>query len=256
MGAYSGTVTQPSTGRRVDWKLAPGLVGLGAQLDKLGITWYSIGNTDHLKKHGGHTPWKPGAPFGMVTAIDVMKGNYPDVASRILRLMKLAAYDTSWIDFINTNYQQYDYDGRWQAESGDGHLHLEVLGNRTTFTSTLFFDMWGYPPGVAKPPAAPSIPAKPPVSTTTWKWEDDVLKTVKIRSRNEVYLVRGSGELQHLSKDQFTNVKAFNLKQLPSNAATADKTKVQEPFVVENEEALAAFGTKIIAQTSQVEGLA
>ncbi len=161
MGAYSGVVTRPSNGARVAWTLAPGLATLGRQLDKLGITWYSIGNADHLKRSGGHTPWKPGAPFGTVTAIDVMASPYAVVEKAILRLMKQASYDTSWIDFINTNGSQYDYDGRRQASSGDHHLHLEVLGNRTSFTSNLFYDMFGWPAGTK-----PSPPPKPPVVVT------------------------------------------------------------------------------------------
>jgi hypothetical protein len=152
-------VKQPSTGRTVSWRLAPGLALLGRQLDKLNITWYSIGNSEHLKRHGGHTPWKPEAPFGVVTAIDVMASAHADVERRILKLMK-SDFDTSWIDFINVNGSQYDWDGRRQGSSGDQHLHLEVLGNRTSFTSNLFLEMWAPPKPASKPPAK-TPPAKP-----------------------------------------------------------------------------------------------
>lgn len=254
MGGYSGTVTHPSTGKSVNWKLAPGMATLGRQLDKLGITWYSIGDANHLKKQGGHTPWKPGAPFGVVTAMDVMKGNYPDVERRILRLMKMDSYDTTWIDFINTNYHQYDWNGRSQGPSGDGHLHLECLGSRTTFTSNLFYDMFGYPAGVEKPPVTPPMPPKPIASTVTWK-ESEMLKLVKLRSKDAVYVVREDGKLQHVSPAQFKAAQSFNLKCLPTGAAPADKTRATEAFVCENEAELAIFGTEVAPLTGEVEGL-
>lgn len=258
MGAYKGVVRQPGSGRIVNWELAPGLALLGKQLDKLGITWYSIGNADHLRKQGGHTPWKPHAPFGVVTAIDVMKSGYPAVQAAILKLMKNRTYDTTWIDFINVNYNQYDWNGKRQGPSGDGHLHLEVLPSRTSFSSNLFYDMFGWPAGAVnvtptnKPVTPPTITPPP---TVTFDWEDDMYRTVKLRSRDEVWLVRGDGRLQHLSKAQFDAVKAANLKMLPSGADAKTKAKFTEAFVVENEESLAAFGTTIVKQASEVEGL-
>ncbi len=248
MGGYSGTVIRPTTGRAVRWSLAPGLAVLGRQLDALGITWYSIGDKYHLSRVGGHTPWKPSAPYGIVTAIDVMKSGYADVEKRILKLMKSAGYDTSFIDFINVNYSQYDWDGRKQGPSGDGHLHLEVLGSRTQFTSNLFNDMFG----VAKP----TVPKTTPVSAVTITWEDDdMFKFVKLRSKPEVYLVRQDGKLQHLGPAQLEALQGANLKALPTGADAKNKAKVTEPFVVENEAALAAFGTEIVPQASQVAGL-
>ena len=251
MGAYSGVARNPHTGKNVAWTLAPGLALLGRQLDRLGITWYSIGNADHLRKQGGHTPWKPGAPFGVVTAIDVMKGPYSTVQTTILRLMKKADYDTTWIDFINVNYNQYDWNAVRQGPSGDGHLHLEVLGNRTHFTSTLFSAMFGGP--VDKPTPAP---ISTPATNVTNNWEECMLKTVKLRSRDDVWLVLGGGSgLQHLTKDQLKAIQDYNARQLPSNPNAATRAKYLEPFVVEDEEALAAFGRTIIKQTTQVEGL-
>jgi hypothetical protein len=186
MGAYSGTVTQPSTGRRVAWTLAPGLAKLGRQLDKLGITWYSIGDVGHLKRKGGHTPWKPGAPFGTVTAIDVMASPYAVVERGILRLMKQDNYDTTWIDFINTNGSQYDWNGRRQGSSGDHHLHLEVLGSRTSFTSDLFYDMFGWPAGT-RPPTTP--PTKPPVPVA--QIEEVTMKLIMQKGKPERWKTDG-----------------------------------------------------------------
>lgn len=254
MGGYKGTAMHPATGRSVKWVLAPGMVALGKQLDKLGITWYSIGDANHLRKQGGHTPWKPGAPVGVVTAMDVMKGNYPDVERRILRLMKMDAYDTTWIDFINTNYHQWDWDGRSQGKSGDGHLHLECLGSRTNFTSNLFYDMFGWPVGVPKPPVVPPTIAKPQPSTVTWE-DTQMLTLVKLRSADAVYVAREDGKLQHVGPAQFKAAQNYNLKCLPSGASAADKAKVTEAFVCENESELAIFGTEIVPMTAEVAGL-
>lgn len=257
MGGYNGVAWHPYLKKNVAWTLAPGLARLGRQLDKLGTTWYSIGNADHLDNvpPGGHTPWKKGAPFGTVTAIDVMKGNHPDVERRILKLMKMPGYDTEWIDFINTNGSQYDYDGRRQGPSGDTHLHLECIGSRTNFNSNLFYDMFGWPAGVAKPTVIPAVNSTVTTPTVTVTFgEDDMLKLVKLRSRDEVYLSEG-GTLQHLSPAQFKAAQSFNLKQLPAGASAADKTKVQEAFVCADEAELALFGTQILPTTTEVEGL-
>lgn len=252
MGAYKGTVTRPSNGQKVAWILAPGLGILGHQLDKLGIVWYSIGNADHLKLHGGHTPWKPGAPAGMVTAIDVMKTPDSLVEKAILALMRSENYDTSWIDFINTNGHQYDWNGRFQASSGDLHLHLECLGVRTSFNSNLFYDMFGWPVGVVKPSVIK--PSDTPASTVTLRKDDNMITLVKLRTRDDVWAAE-DGELQHLSPAQFKSAQAFNKSRLPSTASVADKTVVATPFVVENEEELALYGRKIVPLTSTVEGL-
>jgi hypothetical protein len=231
MGAYKGTVTRPSNGQWVNWVLAPGLVVLGHQLDALGVTWYSIGNSDHLDDvpGGGHTPWKPGAPFGMVTAIDVMKEPYSMVEKDILKLMKTPSYDTSWIDFINTNGHQYDWDGTYQQDSGDYHLHLETLGSHTNFTSNLFYDMFGWP-GLHKPPTT-----TPPVYTGVLKEDDMVL--VKISSRDDVWKAEGD-KLYHLTPAQFKAAKA---------AGYPVKT-------VSTQEELALFGTEIVQQETTVKG--
>lgn len=256
MGTYSGTVTRPSNGQKVAWTLAPGLATLGRQLDKLKITWYSIGNADHLDNvpAGGHTPWKPKAPFGMVTAIDVMKTPDSLVERAILALMKNPHYDTSWIDFINTNGSQYDFDGRRQGSSGDYHLHLETLPQRTRFTSNLFYDMFGWPAGVIHPSGTTPSPVHPVApSTATWKAED-MLTFVKLTSRPDVYLVTAAG-LQHLSPAQLKTGQNANLAKLPSNATQTDKDKVTNPFTVGTEAELATFGSKIIPTVDKVEGL-
>lgn len=252
MGAYKGTVTRPSNGATVQWTLAPVLTGIGRQLDKLGITWYSIGNPDHLRRSGGHTPWKPGAPYATVTAIDVMKGNYPAVEAGILRLMKNPVYDTSWIDFVNVNYRQYDWDGRLQRDSGDGHLHIETLPTRTSGISNLGYDLFGWPPGMLPAPEIKPVVTKSSPSITTL--EDGMLRFVKVRSRAEIYLAMGNGALKHLTPKQYETAQAVNLKLLPSGASAAEKAKVTEPFVVEGESDLAVFGDRIVAQSGEVVG--
>lgn len=234
MGAYSGTVIRPSTGRSVFWTLAPVLAGLGRQLDELGITWYSIGNADHLDNipPGGHTPWKPGAPAGMVTAIDVMKAPYADVERRILKFLRDPTYPTTFIDFINVNYTQYDFDGREQGDSGDGHLHLEGLGNKVGATSTLFRDMW-----------APAKPSPVPHPATTTKGEP-MFALVKLRNDARVFKAENS-VLQHLTAKQYQSAQVF-LK------ATGQRV---DEFVVADEEELATYGTVVEKQNTKVEGL-
>jgi hypothetical protein len=244
----------------VRWVLAPVLVELGKQLDKLGITWYSIGDGNHLKKAGGHTPWKSGTDGHTVTAIDVMKSGYAAVDAALLRVMR-SNTDTTWIDFTNSNYIQRDWNGRVQGPSGDGHLHLEVLASKVGVAAPpLFYEMFGYPVGVVKvPPAkAPVLtpPAPPTAPTPTVPfWEADMIKIVKLRSADAVYVQRPDGKLQHVSKAQLTVAQTFNLKMLPAGASEKDKAKVTEPFVAENEAALALFGTAIVSLTDQVEGL-
>ncbi len=229
MGAYSGTVVRPSDSLRVDWTLAPALVSCGRDLDALGITWYSIGNQDHLKKQGGHTPWKPSAPYGVVTAIDVMATPDSDVERRVLKVLR-SDYDTSRIDFVNTNGSQYDWDGTRQGPSGDYHWHLELLGNRTGRTWTLIRQVWPE----RFPSTTPPLPARPVSSE-----QEDVMQLVKLRSRDDVWKPLGGGVLQHLTPKQFAALKA--------NGATV--------ATVDSEEELAGYGVSIIPSVLKVNGL-
>lgn len=227
MGAYNGTVIRPSTGRQVAWTLAPILISVARDLDAIGITWYSIGNTDHLRGEGGHTPWKPGAPPGVVTAIDVMATPYADVERRVVSVLR-SVLNTSFVDFVNTNGHQYDWNGRRQGPSGDYHWHLEVLGARTTGVTTLARAVWF---------ERFSAPPAPPILQQHTRGDLD-MQMVKVRSRDEVWKVLGNGVLQHVTPAQFNA-----LREAGAPLATVD-----------SEEELAAFGTVIAVKTVKVMG--
>ncbi len=170
MVAKSGVATRPQgsdsfppvAGSRVSWVLAPILVRLAEQAERIGWTVYSIGNADHLKKHGDHTPWSAGKSRGIVYAIDVM---IPDALLPAFKVWFLAYCksnaDTTWIDFFNLAGSQYDFAGRRVASSSDHHLHLSVNRGHENKISDLF-DKWrtrNNPPAPPKP--APTNPATP-----------------------------------------------------------------------------------------------
>lgn len=187
MTSTSGVVTRPSNGKRVSWKAAVPIVDAVRQANASGITAYVIGDASHLRRSGGHTPWKPGAPYGVVTATDIMVSNPATFEKALLRLMKASGYDTTWIDFININGHQYDFDGRYQGTSGDHHLHLEALGGRTNHAgNTLIRDavsltkggpMPGAKPPVVKPTPAPTVPK-----------EEEEMRLVQTKGLDPVYL--------------------------------------------------------------------
>jgi hypothetical protein len=232
MGAYSGTAYNPHNGQNVKWTLASVLAACGKDLDKIGITWYSIGNSSHLQGQGGHTPWKPGAPYGTVTAIDIMKSPYDDVEKRVLDVLK-SNFDTTWIDFVNTNYEQYDYDGDWQADSGDGHWHLETLPKKTGGSTILIQKVW--PEKFTTTPPQPTTPKGGVMPGYT---------LVQVRGHDAVFKAE-NGTLQHVSRAQRDVLQ----KELKSNGARSDV------FVMDTEEQLAAFGTVVVPQTTKVDGL-
>lgn len=246
MSNYSGSVIRPSTGRAVTWTLAPVLASIGRDLDRMGITWYSIGDHAHLLRNGGHTPWKPGAPLGMVTAIDVMKSPYSDVEARYLLVAK-SRFDTSFVDFANTNYHQYDFDGSYQGPSGDGHWHLETLGSRTGGSSTMIRQMWPERFSTSPPPA-------PAQADTTHLGDPMSFQLVKLRS-NDAVLKAEAGTLQWLTPKQFSAAQGYILAHLPATASAADKQRAIVPFVVEDEEALTFFGDVVEGQVKKVNGL-
>jgi hypothetical protein len=186
MVVASGTATRPAgsdsywppVGTRVAWHLAPILVRLGGQAESLGWTVYSIGNVDHLKKHGDHSPWSVVSGVtktrGIVYAIDVM---VPDTILSLFKIWMLAycksSADTTWIDFFNLGNEQFNFAGKKTANSTDHHLHLSVKKGSENKVSDLF-NAWR--DRNKKPTPAPTTP---PVATTPKERRDDTVFLVK-----------------------------------------------------------------------------
>ena len=130
----------PTTGTRVDWVLAQPVQDLLEQGKRLKWTNKgTIGNPDHLKKHGDHTGHSLGKVRGVVYAKDTAlpKGG----KDALLYLCKLPDYDTRWIDFFNVDGGQYNYAGKRVAASSDQHLHVSVKRGAETLRVSLFDDI-------------------------------------------------------------------------------------------------------------------
>lgn len=115
----------PKIGARVDWVLSQPVQDMLEQGKRL--KWANagtIGNTAHLQKHGDHTGHSAGKYLGIVYAKDTELPTGGKEA--LLRLCKLPAYDTTWIDFFNVDGSQYNYAGVRVRSSSDQHLHVSV----------------------------------------------------------------------------------------------------------------------------------
>lgn len=115
----------PKIGTRVDWvacQPVQDMLEAGKRLKWVNAG--TIGNTEHLKKHGDHTGHSLGKCAGIVYAKDTALPAGGKEA--LLRLCKLPAYDTTWIDFFNVDGGQYNYAGVRVAASTDVHLHVSV----------------------------------------------------------------------------------------------------------------------------------
>jgi len=133
--ALGGTVVRPEgsddyfppEGTRVTWRAHGIIQRMYDQAKAHGVEVKGvIGNTDHLRKHGGHTPWEPDKPLGVVHAIDLEAPGLGDFILAICRTNE----DTSFIQFMNWRGRQYDYGGNDIGSSGDQHLHFHVKAGR------------------------------------------------------------------------------------------------------------------------------
>lgn len=130
--------TGPASGSIVPWRLATPILNLATQAEKLEWPILGIvGNTDHLKKYGDHTPWSKGKVQGVIYAIDVAPPN--DFEAWLVALCR-SPHDTQWIDFFNINGRQYSNAGVKVATSGDKHLHISVAKGYENYSVTLFSD--------------------------------------------------------------------------------------------------------------------
>ena len=132
----------PRPGTVVPWHLSQPVADLAAQCEQLDWPILGIvGNTDHLKKHGDHTPWSKGKKRGILYAIDANPP--PGFEPWFIARCRDDDYDTTWIDFANINGSQYNADGVRLGSSPDHHLHISVaLGDENTHV-TLFTDFAG-----------------------------------------------------------------------------------------------------------------
>jgi hypothetical protein len=132
----------PRPGTVVAWRLAQPIIDLAQQAEALGWPILGIvGNTEHLRKHGDHTPWSRGKTPGVIYAIDV----HPPAGfeAYYVAQCRRADYDTRWIDFININGRQFNAAGVKVANSSDEHLHISVAKGHEDTHVTLFGDYAG-----------------------------------------------------------------------------------------------------------------
>ncbi|MGH3646216.1 MAG: hypothetical protein ACRDTM_03425 [Micromonosporaceae bacterium] len=130
----------PAGGTPVAWVVAQPVQDMLDQAKTLG--WAdsgTIGNGDHLRKHGDHTPWSHGKKRGILYAKDTK--DPPWLEKELLKLCRKPDYDTTWIDFINVNGSQYNFAGKRVADSGDFHLHISVRAGKELTRVTLFRDI-------------------------------------------------------------------------------------------------------------------
>lgn len=129
----------PPVGTRVPWVLAQPIQDLldqdtkYAEFSNLGIE----GNLEHLKKHGGHTPWRAGSKHGIIWAKDT---HCPPGFREWLIAKCKSDYVTTWIRFFNIEGGQYDNAGNWLQSSTDEHFHCEVQDGHENEHVTLFID--------------------------------------------------------------------------------------------------------------------
>lgn len=147
MALLTGVSTRPSgsdsywppVGTKVAWRVAQPIQDLMDQdvkytkFGNLGI----VGNLDHLKKHGGHTPWRSGSKRGIIWAKDT---ECPHGFLEWLLAKCRSNYDTMWLRFFNCDNGQYDPAGNYLGYSADHHFHAEVQDGHENQRVTLFDD--------------------------------------------------------------------------------------------------------------------
>ncbi len=134
-----GKVVRPSTGETVEWRLAQPIEDLVEQGKRHGFrNLGTIGDRDHLLKHGDHTPWSRGKKRGIVYGKDTDMPS--DFEQFLLICCRDPDYDTRFVDFFNINGRQYNNAGQLVATSSDGHFHLSIAVGFENAHVTLFDD--------------------------------------------------------------------------------------------------------------------
>lgn len=128
----------PEVGTVVPYAFAQPIVDLDEQADEYGwLDLGKLGNLEHLKKHGGHTPYRAGSKRGIVWALD---RKMPADFTPWLVAKCASNYETRWLRFWNCDYKQFDNAGNYLGPSGDGHFHGEVEDGHELEHVTLFDD--------------------------------------------------------------------------------------------------------------------
>lgn len=131
----------PPPGTVVPWVLSQPVQDMLRMGRVLGWTNLgTIGNLDHLRKHGDHTPWSGGKVRGILYAKDTDHPSW--FRDALLTLMRRPDYDTTWIDFVNIDNMQFGFAGNYLGYSPDGHLHVSVNEGFELLTVTLFYDAY------------------------------------------------------------------------------------------------------------------
>lgn len=224
--AKAGTVVRPTgsdrfwppIGTHVDWSLTTPIFDIATQVDTYALNGWlvvgTIGNNDHLKLHGDHTPWSviDGVQKvrGKVYAVDFKSVNAAEFVRFRDWLIATCKtdYDTTWIDFFNILGSQYDFAGNRVATSTDQHCHISVNKGYESKQVNLFNDYL-----LAVHPAIPTpkpIPQKGnamrvlKLSGNTSVWFYDSAGLIHIPSvpiMNELLTLAGQTEPQIVSPE-------------------------------------------------------
>lgn len=122
-----------------------------------------VGNEEHLKKHGDHTPWSAGKLRGVIYAKDT---HCPDGFRAWFIAKCKSSYNTMWVDFWNCDGRQYDKGGNDVGPSADYHFHVSVEKGSEDVHVNLFNDF-------IRETRAAQMTTVDPI-----KWDADIAKLV------------------------------------------------------------------------------
>lgn len=239
MPATKGTVVRPygsdsyppKPGTVVTWSAARAIREAAAASVAAGVVVYVIGNSDHLKRHGGHTPFRAGSKRGIVWSCDIMyHGPINAARARLLEVLKSDA-DTKWISFINLGNRQYSFSGADQGYSGDSHWHLEVRDGyenaATNAAELVTFVLTGKKPSAK----AAAKPAQKPADKPSGETKEEVTPVllVKLKSDDAVYKCNGFARV-HILRPEYDRLVKAGVKVLvvPDGTNLDDFGKLEE----------------------------
>jgi hypothetical protein len=240
------TVPHSGTWSGGRWKLAPCLVAMEAEADRLAprrrrTSDGSIGDHAHAVRRSDHNPDEEGNP-DWVDALDLSHdpANGYDAhahARQVARNVVNGIEDR--VSYIISDWEIFSEKNgvwKWRPYSGANghtiHAHYSVNDQHRQDTSPWFSSVPPFPaptPPPYSPPAAPDAPAPAPITPAAPALEeDDMDKIIKVIGR-EWYWWRegGTGKSAWISKQQSLNIAAAYMKagascplvELPENGA-------------------------------------